>query len=61
VTAGWRASGFSSLYPKGISIGAVTSVGQTDTDHYQQVQVDPYVDFDGLDAVLVLIPLKRPR
>jgi rod shape-determining protein MreC len=61
VTAGWRASGFSSLYPKGIPIGEVTSVGQTDTDHYQQVQVDPYVDFDGLDAVLVLVPLKRPR
>ena len=32
VTAGWRASGFGSLYPKGIPIGEVTSVGQTDTD-----------------------------
>ena len=61
VTAGWRASGFSSLYPKGIPIGEVTSVGQTDTDLYQQVQVAPYVDFGGLDAVLVLVPLERPR
>jgi rod shape-determining protein MreC len=61
VTAGWRAAGFSSLYPKGIPIGEVTSVGQTDTDLYQQVQVDPYVDFGALDAVLVLVPLDRPR
>jgi rod shape-determining protein MreC len=61
VTAGWRASGFTSLYPKGILIGEVTSVGQTDTDLYQQVQVDPYVDFGALDAVLVLLPLDRPR
>jgi rod shape-determining protein MreC len=60
VTAGWRANEFSSLYPKGIPIGEVTSVGQTDTDLYQQVQVDPYVDFGSLDAVLVLVPLGRP-
>ena len=61
VTAGWRASGFGSFYPKGIPIGEVTSVGQTDTDLYQQVQVDPYVDFGALDAVLVLLPPDRPR
>jgi rod shape-determining protein MreC len=56
VTAGWRAAGLSSLYPKGIPIGEVTSVGQTDTDLFQQVQVDPYVDFGSLDAVIVLAP-----
>jgi rod shape-determining protein MreC len=61
VTAGWRASGLSSLYPKGIPIGEVTSVGQTDTDLFQQVQVDPYVDFGSLDAVLVLVPAERDR
>jgi rod shape-determining protein MreC len=61
VTAGWRASGLSSLYPKGIPIGKVTSVGQTDTDLFQQVQVDPYVDFGLLDAVLVLVPAERGR
>jgi rod shape-determining protein MreC len=59
VTAGWRSNGFSSLYPRGIQIGEVTSVGQTDTDFFQQVQVDPYVDFGALDAVLVLIPIDR--
>ena len=60
VTAGWRAGTLSSLYPKGIPIGRVTSVGQTDTDLYQQVQIDPYVDFGSLDAVLVLVPTGRP-
>jgi rod shape-determining protein MreC len=61
VTAGWRVGTLSSLYPKGIPIGKVTSVGQTDTDLFQQVQVDPYVDFGSLDAVLVLVPTERPR
>jgi rod shape-determining protein MreC len=61
VTAGWRATGLSSLYPRGIPIGKVTSVGQTDTDLFQQVQVDPFVDFGSLDAVLVLVPAGRHR
>jgi rod shape-determining protein MreC len=59
VTAGWRTNGLSSVYPKGILIGEVTSVGQTDTDLFQQVQIDPYVDFGALDAVLVLVPKNR--
>ena len=59
VTAGWRAGALSSLYPKGIPIGRVTSVGQTDTDLFQQVQIDPYVDFGALDAVIVLVPTER--
>ncbi len=61
VTAGWRAGALSSLYPKGIPIGRVTSVGQTDTDLFQQVQIDPFVDFGALDAVLVLVPTERGR
>jgi rod shape-determining protein MreC len=59
VTAGWRANGLSSVYPKGIPIGEVTSVGQIDTDFFQQVQIDPFVDFGALDAVLVLVPKDR--
>ena len=59
VTAGWRAGALSSLFPKGIPIGKVTSVGQTDTDLFQQVQVDPYVDFGALDSVIVLVPTDR--
>jgi rod shape-determining protein MreC len=56
VTAAWRAGALSSLYPKGIPIGEVTSVGLTDTDLFQQVQIEPYVDYGSLDAVIVLRP-----
>ena len=49
----------SSLFPKGIQIGEVSSSSQTDTDLFQQVQIDPFVDFGALDAVLVLVPLER--
>lgn len=60
VTAGWRSGGLASLYPKGIPIGRVTSVGQTDTDLYKQVQIAPYADFGSLAAVLVLVSRTPP-
>jgi rod shape-determining protein MreC len=60
VTAGWRSRGLSSLYPRGIPVGTVTSVGQVDTDLYKQVQVQPFVDFSSLSAVLVLTGERRP-
>jgi len=60
VTAGWRSGVLASLYPKGIPIGRVTSVGQTDTDLYKQVQIAPYADFGSLDAVLVLVSRTPP-
>jgi rod shape-determining protein MreC len=59
VTAGWRAGDLSSLFPRGIQIGEVSSVNQTDTDLFQVIQIDPFVDFGALDAVLVLVPLER--
>jgi rod shape-determining protein MreC len=55
VTAGWSTPQLSSRYPKGIQIGRVTSVGRADTDLYTQVQVEPFVDFGDLEAVLVLV------
>jgi rod shape-determining protein MreC len=54
VTSGWRAGELASLYPRGIPIGVVTSVGQTDVDLYKQIQVRPFVDLGSLSAVLVL-------
>jgi rod shape-determining protein MreC len=55
VTAG-KQSGkkLSSFYPRGIPIGQVTKVGQTDVDPFQDVQLMPLVDFTSLDVVLVL-------
>jgi rod shape-determining protein MreC len=61
VTAGWRVGQLSSLYPRGIPIGRVTSVGQADTDLYKQVLVEPFADFRSLDSVLVLVPVDRER
>jgi rod shape-determining protein MreC len=59
VTAGWRSQRLTSIYPRGILIGSVTSVGRTDTDLYTQVQVTPFADLNSLEAVLVLIPEVR--
>jgi rod shape-determining protein MreC len=55
VTAGRQQGRFPALYPAGIQIGYVTSVGQTDIDAFQDVQVRPFVDFTDLDTVLVLV------
>ena len=58
-TAGWRSGRLASLYPKGILIGRVTSVGQLSTDLWKQVLIESDVDFDRLDAVFVLVS-RRP-
>lgn len=60
VTAGFKQGKLPSFYPKGIPIGLVTKVGQTDIDAFQDVQVMPLVDFGSLDVVLVLAS-KQPR
>jgi rod shape-determining protein MreC len=62
VTAGTLGGRLRSLYPKGIQIGVVTSVGQTDTYPYIQVQVDPYVDYSALHSVAILVSTRpKPR
>ena len=59
VTAGRGQGGLGSFYPSGIPIGVVAFVGQTDVDEFQDVQVQPNVDFSDLDSVLVLVPENR--
>jgi rod shape-determining protein MreC len=59
VTAGTRSKQYPSLFPRGIPIGIVTSVGQSDTALYKQIQINPFVDFSSLDAVTALITHKR--
>ncbi len=64
VTAGWRSRDLASIYPRGIPVGVVASVGQTDTDLYKQIQIQPFADFSSLDSVLILVarkPLPRLR
>jgi rod shape-determining protein MreC len=61
VTAGSQSGKLGSLFPRGIPIGQVTSVGQSDTDFFKRIQVDPYVDFNSLDSVIVLVPARSDR
>lgn len=59
VTAGTRSKQYPSLFPPGIPIGVVTSVGQSDTAPYKQIQIQAFVEFPSLDAVTALIAKKR--
>jgi rod shape-determining protein MreC len=59
ITAGWRSGKLESLYPRGIPIGTVNSVGQQDVDLYKRIQVTPLVNFDSLADVIVLVARNR--
>jgi rod shape-determining protein MreC len=61
VTAGSQSGRLASLFPRGIPIGKVTFVGQSDTDLFKRIQVEPYVDFGSLDSVVVLVPSRSQR
>jgi rod shape-determining protein MreC len=58
-TSGKRYRKLPSLYPRNIAVGQVTSVTHQSTELFKSIQVEPYVDFSSLQAVLVLIP-KEP-
>jgi rod shape-determining protein MreC len=55
-TSGWKLGKLSSLFPAGLIIGRVTSVSFPSTEPFPQVQVTPYVNFSGLQSVIVLVP-----
>jgi rod shape-determining protein MreC len=59
VTKGTREGELDSLFPRDIPIGTVSSVSKTDIDLFQRIQIDPYVDFESLDNVYVLVPKGR--
>jgi rod shape-determining protein MreC len=61
ITAGWTTERFESLFPRGIPIGVVESVGQQDVDLFKRIQIAPLVDFDSLSMVVVLLEKERPR
>jgi rod shape-determining protein MreC len=56
VTAGRRFGRLPSMFPRDIAIGRVKDVNQSDIDNFQQIQVDPFVDFSSLNSVWVAIP-----
>jgi rod shape-determining protein MreC len=53
-TAGWHTPRLSSIFPRGIPVGIVSSVNQTDIDPNKQIEITPFVDFGGLEYMLVL-------
>jgi rod shape-determining protein MreC len=59
VTRGTVDRRYPDFYPYGIPIGTVLQVGASDTATFLTVQVEPFADFDSLDAVAALIPTKR--
>jgi rod shape-determining protein MreC len=59
VTDGTRDPRYPDLYPYGIPIGRVLSVGISDTATFLQVQVEPYAGLGSLDSVAALVPATR--
>jgi rod shape-determining protein MreC len=53
-------SSHSQLFPKGIPIGVVDSVGEVDVDVYKQIEVLPFVEFRSLEEVMVLTNRRTP-
>jgi len=58
VTAGWKSGDLTSIFPRGIPVGTVTGVNQTDIDPYKAIQVKPRVDFGSLRSLIVLVKKK---
>jgi rod shape-determining protein MreC len=56
-TSGWSdsATGLRSFYPRGLTIGNVTSSAASDTDLYREIQVTPAADLQSFATVTVLV------
>lgn len=59
VTSGFMVRGLLSIYPRGIPIGRVSSMGSQEVDVQQTVQVTPYLDPRNLSYLTVLTPQSR--
>ena len=52
-------SGLDGIYPKGLPLGRVSGVLKKNYGMFQTVEIEPFVNFDELEEVLVV--LNRPR
>jgi rod shape-determining protein MreC len=59
VTQGFKVGPLTSIYPKGIPIGTVSGATNSEVDLYWNAQVRPFVHFDSLHSVIVLVPKRR--
>lgn len=49
------ASGFDGVYPKGLPIGWISDAGKREAEIFQEITVTPYVDFEKLEEVLIVL------
>ena len=54
-------SGFDGVYPKGLRLGWVSDVTKPEAEIFQEITVTPYVDFEKLEEVLVVLIPQRPE
>jgi rod shape-determining protein MreC len=59
VTQGFKVGPVKSIYPYGIPIGTVSGATNSEVDLYWNAQVRPFVHFDSLHSVIVLVPKNR--
>jgi rod shape-determining protein MreC len=52
-------SGLDGVFPKGLAVGQVTGVFKPKAGIFQEVTVTPYVDFEKLEEVLVVLNPKK--
>lgn len=52
-------SGLDGLFPKGLRIGKVSRVEKTPAGIFQEVDIEPFVDFTRLEEVLVITNLRQ--
>jgi rod shape-determining protein MreC len=50
------ASGLDGVYPKGLRIGRVSDINQHNSDIFYEITVAPFVDYEKLEEVLVILP-----
>jgi rod shape-determining protein MreC len=48
-------SGMDRVFPKGLPIGQITQINKEDSGIFQDVTVRPYVDFERLEEVLIVL------
>jgi rod shape-determining protein MreC len=52
-------SGFDGVYPKGLRIGRVSEVIEHDAQIFHEVFITPFVDFEKLEEVLVVLDVQK--
>jgi rod shape-determining protein MreC len=48
-------SGLDGVFPKGLRVGFVSSVNQKKSEIFQKITVVPFIDFEKLEEVFVIL------